>query len=881
MSLLRQFANLFSRSQVENDIDAELEAHLDLRIADNIDAGMTPEAARRDALLRFGNPVATRERVVAMDTSLFLDTFWFDVRYALRQLRKAPGFTLTAVLTLALAIGANAVVFGALNALILRPLRVPQPQSLYGIEHGDEYGLQSYPNDIDLRDRNRSFESLALFSISQAVLDTGRNPLRSWDYEVSGNYFDTLGIQPFLGRFFHASDEHGPNSAPYIVLAHSYWHSRFHDDPGIIGRSVLINKHPLTVIGVAPAGFTGTLMFFSPDFFIPIVDHDQLDGWSGLNERSNRWIFETFGHLRPGVTPAQAVTDLNSVGAYLEKTYPKDLSHKNFALARPSLYGNFLGRPIRGFVAGLMLLSCLILLAACANLGSLFAARASDHSREVALRLALGSSRNRILRQLMTEAVLISLIGGALGLAGSVALLHRLSSWQPFPQFPINIPVTANAKVYLVALLLAVVSGILFGIVPVRQVLHANPYEVVKAGTSSRIGHRLTLRDLLLVLQIALCAILVTSSAVAVRGLVRSLHSNFGFDPRNAIIVAVDFSSAGYFGDDAIVPMQKRLIDALQSIPGVTSVATVNSPPLSFGNAERRSVYKDDTGDLRASNAAARTYMFVISPDYLSAARTTLLAGRAFSLHDNLASPRVAIVNAEFARSIFGSETGAVGRYFKLDDGTRVQIIGIVEDGKYLNLTETQAPAMFIPVLQLPWNQTSLIVRSSRDPLELAGLIRDKIREVDPGLPIDLQTWDRELDGALFPSRVATVALGILGVMGAMLSITGIFGMAAYSVSKRFRELGIRVALGAQRREVLGAALGRAIKLLAIGSLAGLILGLLATRVLAFIVYQASARDPIVLAAVILAMAFLGLVATWLPAQRALSIDPLLLLREE
>ncbi|HEY1501453.1 MAG TPA: ABC transporter permease [Acidobacteriaceae bacterium] len=881
MSLLRRFTNLFSRSRVENDIDAELEAHLDLRIADNISAGMSAADARRDALLRFGNPVATRERVVAMDTSLFLETLWFDIRYALRQLRKAPGFTITAVLTLTLAIGANAVVFGALNAIILRPLNVPRPENLYGIERGDELGFQSYPNYVDLRDRNRSFESLAVFSIAQAVLDTGNNPSRGWDYEVSGNYFDTLGAQPSLGRFFHATDEHGPNSAPYVVLSHSYWHSHFQDDPTIIGRTVQVNKHPLTVIGVARPGFTGSLIFFSPDFFIPMVDHDQVDSWSALNDRGNRWIFEVFGHLRRGVTPAQAVTDLNTVGAYLEKSYPKDFSHQNFSLARPGLYGNFLGRPVRGFVAGLMLLSGLILLAACANLGSLFAARASDRSREVALRLALGSSRSRILRQLMTEAVLISVAGGAFGLAAGVVLLHRLHSWQPFPQFPINIPVAADAKVYVVAFFLAIVSGILFGIVPIRQVLHANPYEVVKAGSAVRLGRRVTVRDVLLVLQIALCAVLVTSSAVAIRGLLRSLHSNFGFDPRNVLVASIDFSSAGYAGDDVIVPMQKRLIDSIASLPGVTAVATVNIPPLEFGGAERKAIYKDETRDLRASNSAASPYMYIVSPNYFAAARTTLFAGRTFSLHDDPTTPRVAIVNREFVRSILGSETDAIGRYFKFADGTRFQVIGIVEDGKYLNLAETQAPAFFLPVLQMPWNETSLLIRSSRDPQELAAVVRAKIRELDPGIAAGVQTWTRDLDGALFPSRVATVALGILGVMGAMLSITGIFGMAAYSVSKRFRELGIRVALGAQRREVLGAALGRALKLLAFGSIAGLILGLLATRILAFIVYQASARDPIVLAAVILAMAFLGLVATWLPAQRALSIDPLILLREE
>jgi predicted permease len=426
---------------------------------------------------------------------------------------------------------------------------------------------------------------------------------------------------------------------------------------------------------------------------------------------------------------------------------------------------------------------------------------------------------------------------------------------------------------------LAVVSGFLFGIVPVRQVLRANPYEIVKAGSTGTPGRRITLRDALLVLQIAICAVLVTSSLVAVRGLVRSLNSPFGFEPRGAMIATLHIPSAGYTGDD-VPPMQKRLIDGMASIPGVEAAASVNTPPLSLG-ADRRDVYRDDTRDLRASNSAGPVYFYVISPRYFDAAHTTLLAGRAFSEHDSLGTPRVAIVNEEFARRVLGSVRDGVGRYYRLDDGTRVQVVGIAENGKYQSLTENAQPAMFLPVLQVPWSQMSLIVRSHRDPAEVAAAIHGKLRELDPGLPAEISTWNEQLNGVMFPSRVATVALGVLGLMGAMLSITGIFGMAAYSVSKRLRELGIRIALGAQRRELLGAALGRALKLLALGSAAGLVLGMLATRVLSFIVYGATTRDPLVLGGVIAAMAFLGLVATWLPAQRALSADPLKLLREE
>src|SRR5438067_1303998 len=411
-----------------------------------------------------------------------MQTLWQDLRYAIRMLRKNRGFTAVAVLTLALGIGANAVVFSVLNALIMHPLHVPNAESLYGIQHGNEASSsQSYPDYLDLRDRNRSFDGLAAYDAAQVGLDTGENPSPVWIELVTGNYFDVLRLQPSLGRFFHASDEHGPNSATCIVLTCNSWHAHFQDDRSVVGRVVQVNKHPFTIIGVAPPGFNGTLVFFNPGFFVPIVNQEQVEGVNDLDARGNRWVFMTMGHLKTGVTPAQAIADLNSIGSYLEKTYPKDDDKRTFTLSRPSLYGDYMGRPVRAFLTALMLLAGLILLAACANLGSLFAARAADRSREVALRLALGAGRLRVLRQLFTESMLISVAGGAIGLWGSILLLRSVTAWQPFPEYPINLPVSPDANVYAVALLLAVASGLLFGAVPVRQVLRTDPYEIVKS----------------------------------------------------------------------------------------------------------------------------------------------------------------------------------------------------------------------------------------------------------------------------------------------------------------------------------------------------------------------------------------------------------------
>ena len=428
-------------------------------------------------------------------------------------------------------------------------------------------------------------------------------------------------------------------------------------------------------------------------------------------------------------------------------------------------------------------------------------------------------------------------------------------------------------------MLLTIASGFLFGAVPVRQVLRTSPYEVVKLGSTGTVGRRISIRELLLGVQVAICAVLITSSLVAVRGLARSLHNDFGFEPHNNMLADTDLTMAGYRGEQ-VLTMQKHIVETLAGIPGVEAIAFGDNVPLGDGSSDSN-VFRDDTADLRPANAADDPFMYKVSPDYFRAAGTTLLAGREFTWHDDPNSPRVAVVNPEFARRIFGSSDKAMGRYFKMPDGSRVQVVGIAEQGKYSSINETPHAAMFLSILQWPGTQMLLVVRHHRDPLQVAAAMRAAFHQLDAGLPVFIEPRFQQMDVLLFGPRMATISLAVLGVMGAMLAITGIFGMAAYSVSKRLRELGIRIALGAQRREVLHAALGRAFKLLALGSTAGLILGILASRVLALIVYQATPRDPLVLAGAALTMLLMGMLATWIPARRAMNIDPVRLLRDE
>lgn len=877
--------NPFRRKRKASDFNEEIAAHIEAEIERLRAEGLSDEEAHNRAHRSFGNVTKTQERFYESRHWLFWDNLWRDLRYSFHLLRKSPSFTLTAILTLGMAVAANIVAFSVLNALFLRPLNVADEQSLYVVEHTpDTTRFHSYPDYIDLRDRNRSFDGLASYKVIGIGLAAGQSepPSLTWGWEVSGNYFDELRVSPYLGRVFHSADERGPNSAPYIVLSYSYWHNKFKDDPGVVGRTVELNKYPFTIIGVAPPEFHGTVPFVVASFYVPFIDQEEVDGVNNLSARSVGSVQVIIGHLKRGITPGQAAADVNSVGAYLEKTYPKDDRKMSFAVEHMGVFGSErdTGLATEAFLVALMLLASLILLAACANLGSLFSARAAERSREIAVRLALGSTRARILRQLFTEAILVSLLGGVVGLWSSSLLLQWLSAWQPIPRYPVQVAVSPDARVYIFALLVAILSGFVFGAVPVRQVLQTNPYSIIKSGSTAKVGRRLTARDLLLTVQIALCAVLVTSSFVAVRGLLRSMHTGLGIDPRNVMLVDVDMSTAGYRGP-AVPPVQKRIIDAVHSIPGVESAAWTNVPQLTLDCCSTLLVFSDKTADLTSANAALRAMTFKVSSEYFRATGTRLLAGREFTQHDDSTVPRVAVVNERFARYVFGSVSAALGRDYKLADGTRIQVVGVVHDGKYGNATEAPKAAMFFSILQSPAAEAWLVVQSRGDSQQLAASIRGKLTGVDSSLVSFFQTWSAGMEGSMFGPRMAAISLGVLGAMGALLSITGIFGMAAYAVSKRKRDLGIRIALGAQRNEVLKAALGRAVKLLAFGSASGLLLGILASRVLGSIVYEATPRDPWVLTGVVLAMAFVGLVATWIPAHRALSIDPVMLLREE
>jgi predicted permease len=856
-----------------------MESHIAARTEENIRAGMTPEEARRHARLQFGGVETIRDDYHDEEGLPFVENLLLDVRYAVRVLRKSPAFTVVALLTLMLGIGANIVVFGVLNAVLLQPLDVSDPQSLYQIRHRQwmigRLLTTSYPAFEDFRRRNTTFSGMTgIYGYSHAAL-SWRNALRNVHGDaVTGNYFDLLGVQPEVGRFFHAADEHGPDSAPYVVLSDALWRNMFDADRGVVGTTVELDKHPFTVVGVAPARFHGNERFVWPDYWMPMV----MEGADFLHSRTAITV-TVIGRLKPGVTPQWATENLNAIAAELAKEYPETDDGQSLRLIHPGLYGDD-GDVIRGFLWSVTALALLVLAAACANLATLFAARAADRSRELALRVALGSSRWRLVRQLLTEAVLVSLIGGAAGLVSARLLLGVLNRSQPFVG---SLTVSVDARVYLAGLALTLASALLFGMAPAWQTWQSSPLQMMKNGPVDSLHlRRFALRDLLLGAQIAICTLLVTASLVAVRGLVRALDAPLGIQPQGAMLADLDLSEARQAGD-LTVEKEKAMIEAVRSIPGVTAAGTVSRTPFT-GGLHGIPIFRPGTTEFKLNNSVLTPYVFTMSPGYLEAARTRLLDGRDVSWHDTTKTPYVAIVNETFARKMFGEtpwgETAALGQRFILG-GNLTEVVGVAEDGKYHDMQESPQPVVYVPLSQSEDTETVFVVRSQRAPSEMAAALARTLSGIEPNVPITVESWPDALEDVLFPARAATVALGVMGLLAAMLAVTGIFGMAAYSVSRRTKELGIRVALGARRTHVMSAAVGRPIVLLGVGSVVGLLSGVFATRLLGQIVYQANPRDPVVLGGAVLTMALLGIAASAIPAWRALAVDPSKLMREE
>ncbi len=868
------------RKRILEDLDRDIREHIELEVQDNIDRGMSPDDARYAALRKFGNMTWIREETRAVWTFVRLEQILQDFRLALRSLRKNPGFAFTAILILSLGIAGNVIVFGVMDALVLRTLNLPHPEQVMTLQPKDGVPFLSHPEVRDVRDGNTVFSAVACYRPSDFGVQA-RGVTRSvWSGEVSGQYFEVMGVKPYLGRLLERADDDHPGASDVAVLSWPEWKSNFCADPNVIGTTIRINKHPYNIVGVTPESFRGTERFGSVSIFVPMANEASLDGVDWLESRSFHGSFSIV-RIKDGVSLPQAQAELNTIAARIAREHPKEEDGLALMLTRPGFLGDFIGGPVRAFMAGVMGLAGIVLLAACINLGGLFAARTADRTREFAIRMSIGSSRWRVVRQVLVEAVVIALCGGAFGCLLAWIALAGLANWQPPAQFPIRFPVAPQPSLILFTLAISMVAGFAFGGMPLRQIFKTDPNDAIKSGGVLSAGRRWAFRDVLLAAQIALCCVTVTAAFVSLRGLQKSVTADLGFNPQHALRTQFNLSEAGYTVDAATNQLQPQLLETVSQIPGVEAAGYSDTTPLNLSGSTI-SIFPQESTDFRPSQKAFSSYYYRVSPGYLAASETRLLAGRDVRFADTKQTPAVAIVNQEFARRLFHSEQ-AVGRYFKTRDGVPIQIVGVMADGKHVTISEAPTPALFFPISQKGVTNTVIIVRTHRDTAQMVQAIRGTIRDLDHSIPIqESGPWTNgQLALSLFPSQVAAVALSLFGAFGLLLSIAGTFGLASYTVSKRLRELSIRLALGARAQEILLVALGRMLVLLGTGSMLGITLGLAASRLLSAIVFQASAQDPFVLAAVAFTTVLTGLVSVTGPVRRALHLDPATLLREQ
>ncbi len=882
MFRLLHWRSLFRRRRFETEMKEEFAFHRAARIEDLRERGFSREEAERRAHLEFGGTEAHSEACREAHRLHWLDELSRDIRYFFRTARKNPGFAATAILSLALGIGMNAAVFSIFEALLLRPLPVAHPGGLTFVEAKTGSSF-SFPDYREFRDSNSSFSGLAGYRIEPMDLENRQSPERIWGYLATGNYFDVLGVKPALGRFFHQQDDQRPGASPYAVLSYNSWRARFASDPLIVGRKVRIDGLSYTILGVAPRDFHGTELFYWPEIWVPMMMQPHIDAGNGWLDNRFTWDTLIFGRLKSGVTAAQATEDLDRTANELARRFPDSDHGLEMKLSKLGFMGAALRGSVRLFLGGLLLLVALVLLTACLNLAGLLLARSSDRQREMAIRSSIGASSGRIMRQVLTESVILSFLGGLFGLTLATLLCRLLSQWRAPIDLPIQLDVNPDWRVFLFAGAVSLITGLLFGLMPALQLSKTDLSGVLKGAVATSVFKpRLSfaLRDLLVTAEVALCFVLVFASLLSIRGLRNVLHMPLGFDPENVTVASFDVSLPAY-NEAQGNAFRSQVLDRVRELPGVTSAAFANSLPLSMDQSTT-GVQSENQAASRGREAKRANY-YQISPGLLAALRIRLLNGRDFDRHDTQRSAPVAIVNRTFTSRIMHTDQ-PVGKTFRFGfgEGRRIRVVGLVEDGKYVSLTEAPRPVVFWPIEQQYNGTTTLVVRTRRPSAEVVSDIRRLVSAMDNRLPIYGAGNLKDMLGfALFPMHAAALALSAFGLLAIALAVTGIHGLVAYAVSRRTREIGIRIAVGARSAEILRFLLTRMIVLVSFGIAIGLVLSMAAGKALAFVVYGAAPRDPFLLAVVCLSLLSAVALSCWRPAARALRIDPASALRCE
>ncbi len=807
-----------------------------------------------------------------------MDSLLLDLAYSLRRLLKTPGFTLLAITTLALAIGANTTVFSMLNALILRPLPVDHPNELVFLA-GSKMQNQSFPNYRDFRDRTKTLSGLVGCRIAVVALShTGENA-RVWGYEATGNYFQVLGVHPLLGRFFEPAEDTKVGADPYVVLSYAAWRHRFAGDPAVVNKKVKINGLDYTVLGVAPSGFIGTELLYVPEFWVPMSMEPQIEPGNNWLETRTTWDVWVIGSIKPDVSYAKAQSEFQSIAAQLIREHPKENDGMTVHFTQPGLVGDALRGPITALAAIFMAVAGLVLLIACSNLASSLLARATDRSKETAIRLALGAGRLRILRQFLTEGFLLAAAGGAIGLLLAWWLTALVTSaGLPF-DFPLNKTLAIDWRVLLFTLAVSSSTVLLFGLIPALQAARPDLVPALKNETWSRRLRGWELRDVFVAGQVALSVLLLVTSVLGVRSLKNALTVNVGFNPRHAASVSFELGDQGY-SEAQGAQFQRRILEHVQSLPGIESASLSNTIPLSL-DVSRTSLNAYGKPVPKRSDVLNAIYYYA-GPAFFRTLQTPILRGREFTWRDTPDSPKVAVINRATTDRLFPHEDALGRRIAQGSNGPWFQVVGIVENGKYESLSDENQPVVFWPMLQQYQSSTTLVARSHLSANQLIDTLRTAVRAMDSTMPLyDVATLEDHLALPLTPARLAASILAAFGFLALVLAAIGVYGAVAYAVARRTREIGIRVAIGATRSNVVSLVVHRTAVVLIIGTLLGTAAALAVGKFVSAILYGVSPKDPSTYALAILLMAVVAAVACLVPAKRALTVDAASALRNE